>query len=449
MTEQTRARVERGSPRALRWLGLALFCGGGWGLGGCSGDERPPPLSAGRGRPVEGCEQFSYQTCDIREAGCQSDLFGLVACLRGESAAADGPPPVTLLSEAEATELLQGPAEPAADPTAQDDFSPSVRGLELLGLIDPGLISAPSDVVDVTIQALAAFYQPSTRAVVIIDRGDPLGDLDADATLAHEFVHALQDRRHDLQTFAGDADIESDHALALTSVVEGEAMLYQLQLMLAYQGVNLKQANYAGMFGSLVAQGDQLASSAGSPMVTAAAIFPYTYGARYMGQHWLRGSHQALDQLYDQPPESSLQVMWEGSGDVPAIEAFDVMPSPLDGYRFVVDDVAGAWVMFSRLLDLSGGVGGASTLRTLASRWRGDRLWVYQSEDGTSETAVVWSIEWSDAVSATQFAELFARFHPDPAAIQIETLGKRSRVVVAERTGDLDAWSLRAADGSP
>jgi len=145
MTEQTRARVERGSPRALRWLGLALFCGGGWGLGGCSGDERPPPLSAGRGRPVEGCEQFSYQTCDIREAGCQSDLFGLVACLRGESAAADGPPPVTLLSEAEATELLQGPAEPAADPSAQDDFSPSVRGLELLGLIDPGLISAPSD----------------------------------------------------------------------------------------------------------------------------------------------------------------------------------------------------------------------------------------------------------------------------------------------------------------
>ena len=35
------------------------------------------------------------------------------------------------------------------------------------------------------------------------------------------------------------------------------------------------------------------------------------------------------------------------------------------------------------------------------------------------------------------------------AAIQIETLGKRSRVVVAERAGDLDAWSLRAADGSP
>jgi hypothetical protein len=398
---------------------------------------------------VEGCEKFSYQTCDILESDCQSELFGLVACLRGESAAADGPPPVSLLTEAEATQLLQSEPEPAADAVPEGDFAAGVRGLELLGLVDPGVISTPSDVIDVTIQSVAAFYQPSTRAVVIIDRGEPLSDLDADATLAHEFVHALQDRRHDLGSFGGDAESDSDRALAVTSVVEGEAMLYQLLLMLAYNGVDLKRANYSGMFQALVAQGEQLAASASSPMVTAGSIFPYTYGARYMGERWLQGSHEALDQIYDAPPQSSLEVMWQGSGNMPALESFDVMPAPLDGYRFVADDVAGAWVMFTRLLDLWSGVDGVAPLRTLASQWRGDRFWVYQSQGGAPDTAVVWWIDWSDAVSAAQFAELFARFHPAPASIQVDTLGQRSRVVVSERPGELAAWVQRAADGSP
>lgn len=436
-------------PRTLRWLELALWCSGASGLGGCSEDAHPPLLADSRARAIEGCETFSYETCDIRDSDCQSELFGLVACLRGESVAADASPPVSLLSEAEAAELMRGDAEAEADPALVDDFSANVRGLELLGLLDPGLISAPSDVVDVRIQSVAAFYQPSTRAVVIIDRGDPLADLDANATLAHEFVHALQDRRHDLGSFLGDVQDSSDRALALSAVVEGEAMLYQLLLLLSYSGVDVKQANYAGLFQSLVTQGEQLASNSGSPMVTAAGIFPYTHGARFMGEHWLQGGHEALDQLYEQPPASSLQVMWEGSGALPAITAFEVPPAPLDGYRFVGDDVAGAWVMFSRLLELASAVDSASTLRTLASHWRGDHLWVYQSEALAAGTTVLWWIDWADAVSATQFAELFGRFHPDPAAIQVAALGKRSRVVVSDDAGALDGWALRLAEGSP
>jgi hypothetical protein len=441
-----------GSQRQRRPCAFALWaalCLAGPSLFGCSGDERAPPLGDGMGRPVEGCERFSYRSCNILSAACESELFGLVGCLRGENLAAAGPPPVSLLSETEAMALVLQEAEEPSDAAPDADFSASVRGLELLGLVDPGLISSQSDVVDVTIQSVAAFYQPSTRAVVIIDRGEPLDDLDANGTLAHEFVHAWQDRRHDLGNFDGDTAADSDLALARTSVVEGEAMLYQLLLILAYRGVNLKQANYAGMFQGLVAQGEQLASTQGSPMVTASGIFPYTYGARYMGEHWLDGSHEELDQIFEQPPASTLEVMWEGSVAMPAIEPLQLMPAPLDGYRFVTDDVAGAWVMFSRLLELSGTLQDASTLRELSARWRGDRFWVYQSEDAALDTAVVWWIDWADAPSATQFAQAMARFHPDPAAIRVEVQGTRTRVVVAERSADLDAWALRAADGSP
>jgi hypothetical protein len=420
------------------------------GLFGCAGDERPALLADGLGRPVEGCEQFSYQSCNILSADCESELFRLVGCLRGEDVAAAGSPPVSLLSEAEATALVLEQGDAPTDAAPDQDFSAAVRGLELLGLVDPGLISNQSDVVDVTISSVAAFYQPSTRAVVIIDRGERLDDLDANGTLAHEFVHAWQDRRHDLASFDGDPDADSDRLLALDSVVEGEAMLYQLLLILAYQGVNLKQANYAGMFQSLVDQGEQLASTQGSPMVTASGIFPYTYGARYMGEHWLAGSHEQLDQIFEQPPASTLEVMWQGSAaNVPEIEPLELMPAPLAGYRFVADDVAGAWVMFSRLLDLSGAREDMDAVRELSLHWRGDRFWIYQSEDAALATAVVWWSDWSDAASATQFAQRMASFRPDAAALQVDVQGRRTRVVVCERAGDLDAWALRAADGTP
>jgi hypothetical protein len=427
--------------RCLLWS-LSLFA--------CSADEHAPPLAEGLGRPVEGCERYSYRSCNILLASCESELFDLVGCLRGEDVAAAGPPPVTLLSEADAMALvLQQQVEEPSAAAPDPDFTAAVRGLELLGLVDPGLISNPSDVVDVTIQSVAAFYQPATKAVVIIDRGEPLDDLDANGTLAHEFVHAWQDRRHDLASFDAEVDADSDRSLALSSVVEGEAMLYQLLLILAYRGADLKQANYTNMFQALVTQGEQLASTQGSPMVTASGIFPYTYGARYMGEHWLDGSHQALDQIFEQPPASSLEVMWEGSAAMPAIEPLQLLPAPLAGYRLVTDDVAGAWVMFSRLLELSGTLQDAGRWRELSARWRGDRFWVYQSEDAALDTAVVWWIDWADTLSATQFAQAMARFHPDPAALRVEVQGTRTRVVVAERAADLDAWALRAADGMP
>ncbi|HEU4576954.1 MAG TPA: hypothetical protein VFS67_01775 [Polyangiaceae bacterium] len=425
----------------LARLRTGALCLSTLALGACGGDD-----SGREGRPIEGCEQFSYSACDIRDAKCQNDLFQLVGCLRGEDLASAGPPPVSLLSEAEATAMVLQDSDPPAA-TAEADFSAQVRGLELLGLVDPGLIASQSDVIDVTIEAVAAFYQPSTRSVVIIDRGDPLDDSDADAVLAHEFVHAWQDRRHDLNSFGDEPDLDSDRSLALTSVVEGEAMVYQLLLMLAYRGVNLKQANYTGMWQSLVIQGEQLASAEGSPMVTAPGIFPYTYGTRYMGEHWLDGSHEELDAIFERPPASSLEVMLDSSGaSLPEIETFDVMPAPLDGYRYVVDDVAGAWVVLSRMLDLMGSLY-ADSLRELATHWRGDRFWVYQTEDDQRDTAVVWWMDWSDPISAVRAAEMIASA-ARPAAAQVEVQGSRLRVVVSERGPDLLRWVQRAADGA-
>lgn len=434
----------------MRQSWAAISAGAVWLLGGCGEEERPPPLRDGYAQPVAGCEDFSYRSCDILEHDCQRELFQLVACLRGGEARPTEPPPVRLLSESEATAAVLDSATEPATAAVDGQFEAMVRALELLGTLEPGLLGAESEVLEVTIASALALYVPATAEVIVIDRGEPLTDLEANGVLAHEFVHALQDQEHDLGRFDQEPAQDSDRALAHSAMIEGEATLYELLFSLAYSGRALDHVDYAGLFANLTGYGDGLALDDGSPMLTAPMIFPYTYGARYMGQHWLEGDQPALAQLFEQPPQSSLEVMWpSGATELPALERFAVLPAPLSGYHFVADDVAGAWVLFSKLLELGGDLAAAPGLRELALGWRGDRFWVYQSDDAPGALAILWRIDWRDAEAALQFSELYGGDPARPAGLSIVVDGASTCVVIAEREAELSAWAELASDSIP
>ncbi|HKO94233.1 MAG TPA: hypothetical protein VJU61_23930 [Polyangiaceae bacterium] len=427
------------------WPGI--FAGVVWLLGGCAQEEHAQLLRDGFATPVEGCEDFSYRTCDVLEQACQRELFELVACLRGGEARPSELPPVRLMNESEALAAVLD-TEPVA-PSVEGEFETMAHALELLGLLEPGLLSAESDVLDVTLQSVVALYMPATTEVIIIDRGRALTGLDANTVLAHEFVHALQDAQHDLSRFDSEPSEDSDRALARAAVIEGEATLYELQLSFAYSGATLDRGDYARLFSELRGQGERLALDDGSPMMTSRLNFPYTYGARYMGQHWLEGGPSALDQLFEQVPQSSLEVMWQqGATELPTLQRFLTPPASLPGYHFVAEDVAGAWVLFSKLLELAGDLAAAPALRELALSWRGDRFWVYQSDDA-EEVAVLWRIDWQDAEAALQFSELYGAASAHPAGLSMVVEGASTRVVIAEREPDLAAWADLASDSIP
>ncbi len=415
---------------------------------GCGDTDRPPQLTDSRARPIQGCERFSYETCDVLERPCQTELFGLMACLRGESASAGEPPVVRLLNEADAIALVAQSDEGVSLPTLAVDFQAQIRGLELLGLLDPGSIEQESDVLEVTIASVLAFYLPPTREVIMIDRGAQLAGSVAMGVLAHELVHALQDASHGLAEFTGSLDIDSDARLARTSVVEGEATLYQRIIMLAQEGLDLDGANSAEWFDYLTRAASELSFGAGSPLFTAGGIFPYTYGTRYAGAEWLEGKSEALDALFDAPPASSLEVMRSSDSPMPALHAFRTVPAALDGYALVGDDVAGAWVASAVLLGLSPDEEAASSLRALADRWRGDRFWIYQSTGSEAAVAALWAIEWADADAAAHFAEGFTSL-PGGDQARVEVMGASTHVAVAERRVELTAWVDRLGATAP
>jgi hypothetical protein len=230
--------------------------------------------------------------------------------------------------------------------------------------------------------------------------------------------------------------------------VEGEATLYELLMTVAYRGSSLSEVDFAAAFEAMVGFGEELSMSMGSPILSAGSVFPYTYGARYMGERWLAGRELELNAIYAEPPGSSLEVMSaERSAGKPALEAFDTLPAPLDHHRFVADDVAGAWVLFSRLLELSGTMEQAAALRSVATRWRGDHFWLYRSQDDALETsAAIWWTSWADEAGAAAFRDVLRGFEPPGAVLDVEAVGTRTRLVVTERPEELADWVSRADD---
>lgn len=222
-------------------------------------------------------------------------------------------------------------------------------------------------------------------------------------------------------------------------------------MTIAYRGVDLEQVDYAAAFGSMVDFGEELSVSMGSPMLTASSVFPYTYGARFMGEHWLSGRAGELNRMFAEPPDSSLEVMVEApSAGTPPLQPFDVLPAPLDHHRFVTDDVAGAWVMLSRSLALQGTMERAAFWRSVATRWRGDRFWIYRSQDDAPTTsAAIWWSSWADEAAAREFRDLLLGFQPAGAVVQVETVGVHTRLVVTERPEELADWVARAGDALP
>lgn len=431
------------------WLGAFLLPA----LAACGEDEgRPAPL--GTGRPVPGCERFAYRTCDILSSACQSELFSLAACLYGVDDPG-APPPVRRLDEASAIALILDPSSPTAmtegidamsDMGADEDaFRAEVRGLELIGLLDPGLIESPADVAGATVDSLLAYYLIPTREIVIIDRGERVDDLEANGVLAHEFLHALQDRRHDLLSFGAELELDSDGYLARSSLIEGEASIYQYLILFAYQGANVRSVNFDAFFEELTSAGMQVTIATGSPALTADSIFPYTYGTRYAGERWVAGGSAGLDAAYGAPPRTSWEVLARQAS--PGFATFGEAPAPLEGYAAVMDDAAGAWVSVAMLAGLSGASEIGGELETLASGWRGDHFWIFASPE--AGVATLWALEWESEEAAARFAELAAALEPEGVTLRIDTAESSTRLVAVERAEDLEVWRERLAEAVP
>lgn len=244
---------------------------------------------------------------------------------------------------------------------------------ELLGLIRPEQNLYELQLALYTEQ-VAGFYDSETEEIVVI------GDQDAAApmiivTLAHEYVHALQDRAFDLDALEASVEGNQDALAALVALVEGDATVAGLQ----YAMREMRREELVGP-GSSAPPPDDVFSQT-PPALQAVLLFPYVSGPPFVAA-LLDGGWRAVDAAYARLPASTEQVLHpekyvasEAPLEVDLPPLIDSLP-PV--WREVRRDVFGEFMVGVWL----GGTQFASAAAEAAAGWGGDAYALYQDAQG-------------------------------------------------------------------
>jgi hypothetical protein len=212
-------------------------------------------------------------------------------------------------------------------------------------------------------------------------------------TLAHELVHALQDRELDLnkQDFT-----TTDEYFAYDAIIEGDARLYEylfLNEVRALLGhplldvVGMPTSELDEIYGTFAEQA--------TPMFLA-RLLVYPLGAKYEALEYQSGGNAAVRHGYSKEPHHMVGFLVGEDGRAPPVSSGDACPGlyasslPTQGKTTGADQF-GALMFYSFL---RGWAVDHQTAFAAAQAWTGDYLLVQASGD-LATTAVSWRVELS------------------------------------------------------
>jgi hypothetical protein len=367
-------------------------------LGACSGDEDEPSVYS---QPLPECPGLDTAPCDTRAVSCQARLLELAACVYGVERAPDVP--IRVVSEQQLFDELVGDAGDGneADPEDAENLAHIERALVELKLLAPGALTEGGGATADIVERIDGVYQDAERGIALVDRGRPKDDAETAAVLVHEFVHAIQDERYDLELWRQQHDVTVDTTLALRSVSEGQATYAQFRVIYAMLGYDLSRYDLTPALDEFRSRVLQTSYDDASPYLASFSTFPYAIGAFAAAREWSpRGLHFAARQ-FDDPPLTTLAAWGQSYALDLAAEAPRELASPEieTGYALIDQTRLGAF-LFEVFLQRHGL--GREPAHDLALDWHTDQLWLYRGAEGKS--AWLWEIELQkgsfDAVDA-------------------------------------------------
>ncbi|HKP54824.1 MAG TPA: hypothetical protein VJ183_19490 [Chloroflexia bacterium] len=276
--------------------------------------------------------------------------------------------------------------------------------LWLLLMIDDRSTDFRQMEIDFAGESVLGYYDHEKKELFVRTDGTSLSP-GAKETLAHEFVHSLQDQHHDLQKLLP-REMDSDQAMAIRSLVEGDATVSGL----------LYASRYMTM-GEFYQMYDE--SSGGAPPVPGRAPvylqegwqFPYKFGSRFVLALSDPGNYKPIDKAFTDPPRSTEQIMHPDKYlSTPRDDPKPVTLPPLNdalgvGWNALETDTLGEFDLhvmllenYQRTFEAAEGWGGA--LYTLYSNGK-DYVTIMGSRWDTTRDAN----EWEEAL--TQSFKLF------------------------------------------
>lgn len=273
---------------------------------------------------------------------------------------------------------------------SERDYFDSLRALHLL---DRESEDPLETLLDLYVSQVLAFYDPVDDIFYSIDeapQGSPVVMTEAfeRAVTIHELVHALQDHSFGAgETISATVD-DWDRSLAYHTLVEGEATLVMLAVLIDGLGGSLDQALADDQI--IAALGEAAAMELDEEEAPAYFIeslkFPYVEGLAYAIRLYREGGWDALEQAHRTPPLSAAQIYDDEAPD--RVETIGIRESVMETtmgefhWRFLLGDET-------------------------ASEWVADRVAIIRGEQGLNVLAVT---KWSSARAAAGFADAYGAF---------------------------------------
>ena len=271
----------------------------------------------------------------------------------------------------------------------------------LLGVIPPD-----ADLADILAGAFAdvssGMFNADANAIYAADAvsadGGEILTPGGERTFAHEFVHTLQHAHFGATPPPNGAAGNSDRAMALQALADGDALLTgYLYYLNAFDDSQRDAADLE------IASADMSAFFAAPAFLRRLIAFPYIEGRRFANALFLQnGDFSALDAAYSAPPASTEQIIHpEKYGvDYPAEVSVPLSADALgDGWAILRRGVMGE--LFFRSM-LESAIGTAARADDAASGWGGDAYALLESPDGAA--ALISSTVWDSAEDATDMA---------------------------------------------
>ncbi|WP_437646511.1 hypothetical protein [Sorangium sp. So ce362] len=252
---------------------------------------------------------------------------------------------------------------------------------------------------------IAGFYEPDDATMYLVD---DLSETEAEETLAHELVHALQDQSFSLGKLLQFRPGDSDRLAATHALIEGEAMSAMFDVLVG-SAFQMDESTLR----KLVAMSTALSSVGDTPLVLQESLgAPYTDGFAFVQALRRDGGWASVDAVWRALPETTEQLLHPEklAAREPAVEVAVPTAAALGpGYRVVFDDVMGEQALriaFAAYAHREAAIGAAAG-------WGGDRVAVVQRDDPQDPTrrafALAWRMRFDSAGDAAEARKVLER----------------------------------------
>ncbi len=276
----------------------------------------------------------------------------------------------------------------------------------LLPYTDLGLL--PDSSISLRVYQATAIYV-SDQEQLYVATGQQESNADAQALLAHAYIHALQDQHFGLRAMNARA-VTTDAKLAIQALIEGDAML--LTALYSYKNLTVAEWEHLTELMVLAEQADYGEDLNHSEAWTRLQRFPYWEGRQFTGALFQAGGWETVNRAYTDLPRSTEQVLHPDR----YLEEFDTPTSVVvpnlgialdEGWTMLLQDTLGEFVVGLYLNETLPEENGWRA----ADGWAGDTFVVWEHEESGRQVRV-WRTMWDSTAEATEFEQALTALIP-------------------------------------